>query len=243
MRIRLSIRKRSRLLWVLGLGAVVVLVLATGPWSTATSPAAMKIGVIHSDSRPVVTKRACVALGTCPVKDVVMRVTLPRLTYDQSQTVKFAAVLQNVGRVVCTYDGTGHGDQNMGPCGTFPLSVVDSSGANVWPGPVAYSCAMISQTRLAPGQHVLVTGTWPKAVCHTHGVESRSRRELPARCRKQGHIHDQAAISGCYKSADQTRPSRPVELVRGLASALLNRHHHPSRWKAMDAARPTYRGW
>ena len=39
---------RSQLLGFMGLGAVVVLVLATGSSSTA----AMKIGVIHSDGRP-----------------------------------------------------------------------------------------------------------------------------------------------------------------------------------------------
>lgn len=122
--------------------------------------------------RAKLAKTASVALGSCPAKDVVMRVTLPRLTYDQSQTVKVSAVVQNVGRVVCTYDGTDHGDQNMGPCGTFPLSVVDSSGANIWPGPIAYSCVMISQTHLAPGKHVLVTGIWPKVVVTSSGSSS-----------------------------------------------------------------------
>src|ERR1039458_4799188 len=114
MRLILTSRKRSQLLGFIGLGAVVVLVLATGPSSTAESPAAMKIGVIHSDSRPVLTKRASIALGSCPAKDVVMRVALSRLTYDQFQTVNVRAVVRNVGRVVCTYGGTGHGDQNMG---------------------------------------------------------------------------------------------------------------------------------
>jgi hypothetical protein len=164
MRLILRRRKRSQLSGFIGLGAVVVLVLATGPSSTAANPAAIKIGVIHSDGGPVLIKRASVALGSCPAKDVVIRVTLPRLTYDQSQTVEVTALVQNVGRVVCTYDGTGHGDQNMGPCGTLPLSVVDSSGENIWPGPIAYSCPMISQTHLAPRKHVLVIGTWPKAV-------------------------------------------------------------------------------
>src|ERR1700733_16033463 len=121
MRLILRRRKRSQMSGLIGLGAVVVLVLATGPSSTAASPAA-KIVVIHSDSRPVLAKTASIVLGSCPAKDVVMRVTLFRLTYDQSQTVKVSAVVQNVGRVVCTYDGTGQGDQYMGPCGTFPLS-------------------------------------------------------------------------------------------------------------------------
>lgn len=171
MRLRLGRRKRSQPLRFLGLTAVVALTLATGPSSTAASPAA-KIVVIHSDGRPVLAKRASIPLGTCPAKDVVMRVTLPRLSYDQSQTVKVTAVVQNVGRVVCTYDGTDHGDQNMGPCGTFPLSVVNSSGANIWPGPIAYSCAVISSTRLAPGKAVLVTGIWPKVVVTRSGSSS-----------------------------------------------------------------------
>lgn len=110
------------------------------------------------------TKRASVALGLCPAKDVLMRVSLSRLTYDQSQTVKITAVVQNIGRVVCTYQWTVLGDQNMGPCGTFPLSVLNSSGTRIWPGPIAYSCPMISSARLAPGKQVLVTGIWPKEV-------------------------------------------------------------------------------
>jgi hypothetical protein len=165
-------RKRSQLWRFLGLTAVVALTLATGPSSTSANPTAMKIGVIHSDGSPVLTKRASIALGSCPAKDVVMRVTLPRLTYDQPQTVNVTAVVNNVGRVVCTYDGSVHGDQNMGPCGTFPLSVVNSGGANIWPGPIAYSCPMIGQTRLAPGHHVVVTGTWPKAVVTRTGSGS-----------------------------------------------------------------------
>ena len=169
MKLILRGRKRSQLSGFIGLGAVVVLVLATGPAATAARPAAIEIGVIHSDGRPVLTKKAFVALGSCPAKDVVMRVTLPRLTYDQSQTVNVRAVVQNVGRVECTYGGTGHGDQYMGPCGTFPLSVVDSSGTDIWPGPVAYSCPLIGPTRLAPGQHVLVTGMWPKTVVTRSG--------------------------------------------------------------------------
>ena len=172
MRLILRRRKRSQLSGFIGLGAVVVLVLATGPESTAARPAAIEIGVIHSDGRPVLTKKASIALGSCQAKDVVMRVTLPRLTYDQSQTVNVRAVVQNVGPVVCTYGGTGHGDQYMGPCGTFPLSVVDSSGTNIWPGPVAYSCPLIGPTRLAPGQHVLVTGMWPKTVVTRSGSSS-----------------------------------------------------------------------
>jgi hypothetical protein len=102
----------------------------------------------------------------------VIRVTLPRLTYNQSQTVKVTAVVQNIGRVVCTYGGTGHGDQNMSPCGTFPLSVVDSSGSKIWPGSIAYSCAVIGPTRLAPGRHALVTGIWPKVVVTRSGSSS-----------------------------------------------------------------------
>jgi len=177
VKLTLRKRKRSQLLRLIGLGAVLTLSLATGPWSAVAwsavaSPVASQIGVIHSDSRPVLTKRASIALGSCPAKDVVMRVALSRLTYDQFQTVNVRAVVRNVGRVVCTYGGTGHGDQNMGPCGTFPLSVVDSSGTNIWPGPIAYSCPMISQSRLAPGKHVLVTGIWPKAVVTRSGSSS-----------------------------------------------------------------------
>ena len=172
MGLTLSRRQRSQLLRFIGLGAVLTLALATGRWSTATSSAANQIGVIHSDDRPVLTKRSSIALGSCPATDVVVRVSLSRLTYDQFQTVNVGAVVRNVGRVVCTYGGTGHGNQNMGPCGTFPLSVVNSSGTNIWPGPIAYSCPMMSQSRLAPGKHVLVTGIWPKAVVTRSGSSS-----------------------------------------------------------------------
>lgn len=44
------------------------------------------------------------------------------------------------------------------------MSVVNSIGTSIWPGPVAYSCPLMIGTRLAPGAQVEATGSWPKLV-------------------------------------------------------------------------------
>ena len=44
------------------------------------------------------------------------------------------------------------------------MSVLNSSGTSIWPGPVAYSCPLMIGARLAPGAEVVATGSWPKLI-------------------------------------------------------------------------------
>ena len=104
------------------------------------------------------------ALGTCPFATVDLRVLLARTTYSSFQPVDVLAVARNEGNSVCTYSGAGDGGQFIGPCGAFSMSVIDSSGTAIWPGPVAYSCPLMTATRLAPGAQTEATGSWPKLI-------------------------------------------------------------------------------
>jgi hypothetical protein len=44
------------------------------------------------------------------------------------------------------------------------MDVYNAQGADIWPGPIAYSCPMISVVPLAPQATVTATGSWPKSV-------------------------------------------------------------------------------
>lgn len=101
-----------------------------------------------------------------------MRVAVARSTYVASQPVDVTAVIRNMGKTVCTYGGTEHGNQHIGPCGAFPMTVLNSRGLSVWPGPIAYHCPMIGPTHLAPGARVIATGIWPKAVVTGGGTRN-----------------------------------------------------------------------
>jgi hypothetical protein len=127
----------------------------------------------HQARHPDLVKTAHVPLGNCTATDVVMRALIPRLTYSAGQPVTVAVVVHNVGSHTCTFGGTGHRyPEYIGPCGAFPLQVF-SGGAPDWPGPIAYSCPLISATTLAPGAQLTATGTWPKAIA-TRTATSRA---------------------------------------------------------------------
>jgi hypothetical protein len=123
------------------------------------------VTVAH-DTRPSghQVKTATVGLGTCESPNVSIRVAVAHRSYAPSQPVDVLAVVRNRGKQVCTYSGTGRGNQYIGPCGAIAMSVIDSGGAPVWPGPVAYSCPMMSATDVAPGQRVIASGSWPKVI-------------------------------------------------------------------------------
>ena len=124
-----------------------------------------------SNARGPLVRNGHIALGTCPFAAVDLRVLLARTTYTSFQPVDVLAVARNEGSSACTYSGTGHGGQFIGPCGAFSMSVIDSNGTSIWPGPVAYSCPLMIATRLAPGAQIRVTGSWPKLIV-THAGSS-----------------------------------------------------------------------
>ena len=168
MRRQVRLRPRAR---YGALITIVILCLADGVWSLPARGSVNVSRVSDATHRPgPVVKSATIGLGTCRDQNVTIRVVVARLIYAPSQPVDVLAVARNQGTDACTYSGysrTGRGDALVGPCGAFPMSVVNSSGTSVWPGP--YSCLKIGAARLAPGAQVAASGVWPKLVLTSTG--------------------------------------------------------------------------
>ena len=94
---------------------------------------------------------------------------IARTSYEPFQPVDVLAVARNRGPVSCTYGGTGRGNQFIGPCGAFSMSVINGTGTSVWPGPVAYSCPAMGPTQLGPGVQVITSGGWPRLIVNRAG--------------------------------------------------------------------------
>ncbi len=122
------------------------------------------VGATSGTAAGDVVRSAFIPLGNCPAKDVVMRVTLARSTYGESHPVGVVAVVRNRSTQTCTYGGNVGRTQIIGPCGAFTLQVFDGAGADIWPGPVPYSCPEIGVVALAPKAQVRAFGSWPKQV-------------------------------------------------------------------------------
>jgi hypothetical protein len=164
--------QRRRIARITALGVICAVPLALGSWSSLTNATTQRIEASHATRSSVRVKQTSIALGSCPAKDIVMRVAVSRSTYASSQPVDVIAVVRNNSKTVCTYGGTGGSNQHIGPCGAFSMRVLNSSGVNIWPGPVAYSCPMIGPTHLAPAAQVIATGTWPKSVVTRRGTST-----------------------------------------------------------------------
>ena len=164
--VRLRLRARYGALITL-----VILCLADGVWSLPARGSVNDVRGSDATHRPgLVVKSATIGLGTCRAPNVTIRVAVARLIYAPSQPVDVLALAQNQGTDACTYSGysgSGRGDALIGPCGAFPMSVVNSSGTSVWPGP--YSCLKIGAARLAPGAQVAASGAWPKLIVTSAG--------------------------------------------------------------------------
>jgi hypothetical protein len=151
------------------LGVIFAVALTLGSYPSLASAAAPQLEVSHAKRSSSLVRQASISLGSCSAKDVVMRVAIARSTYVSSQPVDVIAVIRNMGKTFCTYGGTEHGNQTIGPCGAFSMTVLNGRGLNIWPGPVAPSCPMIGPTRLAPGARVVASGTWPRSVVTREG--------------------------------------------------------------------------
>jgi hypothetical protein len=155
--------QRHRVARVTALVVIFAVALALGSWSSLASATTQRIEGSHAKRGSGLVKQTSIALGSCSAKDVVMRVVIDRSTYASSQPVDVIAVVRNISKTLCTYGGTGgSSNQYMGPCGALSMTVLNSRGLDIWPGPVAYHCPMIGPTHLAPGAQVIATGTWPK---------------------------------------------------------------------------------
>jgi hypothetical protein len=151
------------------LGGALAAGMALGSLAPIASATMHRTGARDAKRSPVLVTQASIPLGSCSANDVEMRVAVSRSPFAPSQSVDVIAVVRNIGRTVCTYGGDGGGNQYIGPCGAFSMTVLNNHGSTVWPGPVAYSCPMIGPTRLAPGTQVIATGTWPKSVVTRSG--------------------------------------------------------------------------
>lgn len=146
------------------------------PATSAAAPAA-RVGA-KGDHDHVVIRSSRIQLDNCSESDVTMRASIPRHQYPLSQPVTVTAVLRNRGNRTCTYNGGGT-RTSFGPCGSFPMDILNSSGVHVWPGPVLPSCPGLGQAKLRPGGHVVVTGNWPQ----TTGFNEASPAAPPGRYR------------------------------------------------------------
>jgi hypothetical protein len=144
--------------------AVALVCLTSGMWWPPASASVHHTSAARTTTDPPLVKSGRIALGNCSAATVTLRVLIARTSFSSTQPVNVLAVARNEGEVACTYGGSGHGNQIIGPCGSFSLNVVDATGTSIWPGPVAYSCPMMTSTHLVPGARVTAFGIWPKRI-------------------------------------------------------------------------------
>jgi hypothetical protein len=156
MRVRKTCRRSLHLGGVASAAAIV----ACG---VVALPSAVSAGQRAVPGAGGTVKSAPTALGACSARNVVLRATIPRRTFTARQPVQVSAVITNHGSRPCTFGGSAGPRQVIGPCGAFSMDVFNRAGVDIWPGPVAYSCPMISAATLAPHAALTATGSWPKA--------------------------------------------------------------------------------
>ena len=147
------------------LGALVLLGLV----ATLTG-AAGGAGTPRADAHGPIVKTAHAPLANCSASDVVISVTLSQHSYRRGQPVKVMVRAHNIGTTTCRYSegpnvnpglhSSTAATQVVGPCGTVGMAVYNASGAEVWPGPVAYSCPLLVIGSLGPNQTVHAKGAW-----------------------------------------------------------------------------------
>jgi hypothetical protein len=145
--------------WRVGVALACAGVLAALPAGASTHR--------HHPARPVLSRSAHVAFGSCPAADVVMQVTLSRLTFTAAQPVNVRVTISDVGPAGCSFSGSGPVTaagapalQYIGPCGVTGLEFDNARGADVWPGSVAYGCPMLMGRQLLSGTHMVANGSW-----------------------------------------------------------------------------------
>jgi hypothetical protein len=134
-----------------------IVFVASAP-ATARSPSTRVKG--HGTS---VVKSEYISLPDC--RSIFMRVLIARSVYESGESVKVLATVQNHGTATCTISGAvGSAHQYIGPCGAISMTVANSRGVSIWPGPIAPSCPSMGAVDLSPGQQIVATGTWPLTI-------------------------------------------------------------------------------
>jgi hypothetical protein len=143
--------------------AIVACSLVALPSAASAAPADQGAVTAPVSAAGGVVKSAHLTLGDCSARNVVMRATMARRSFTASQPVTVTALVSNNGSRPCTFGGSTGPHQVIGPCGSFSMDVFNGHGADIWPGPVAYSCPMIGASTLAPHATLTATGSWPKS--------------------------------------------------------------------------------
>jgi len=152
--IRRGPRRRPSLVRAGAAAAIVVALSGVGAsaaWATG-----------HQGSRALVRSGPVTALEEhCGAKALQARVTIPRLVFAPAQAVTMRATVRNVGAAACTLAGGSDAATGfIGPCNTLSLEVLNSGGANIWPGTASFGCPALESVSLAAGGHFSTVGTW-----------------------------------------------------------------------------------
>ena len=146
--------------------------------TTAAPPAAAADKA--TTTSPAVTRSAHIAYEGCPAKDVVLSVSVGHDTYLTGQLVTYRVSLHNESGRRCTVPGDqasillpnanssspagGQLGYLLGPCSSLPLTIDNSKGVQVFPGPEAVSCPNFLGPPLGAHATISTTGTWNQMV-------------------------------------------------------------------------------
>ena len=124
----------------------------------ATAPASAAV------SSATITRSASVRYGSCPPGSVVLRVAVPAGPLVPGERVPYRVTLTNRGARAC---GPPRGAVRtpfliglLGPCGPFPLHVINARGVAVYPPPEAVLCPAFIGPRLQANQTLAAEGSW-----------------------------------------------------------------------------------
>jgi hypothetical protein len=128
----------------LGTGLGIWLGLSEAPAATEQSP---------------LTIQAHGTFGSCTT-GIVDSVSINRGQLKPGESLIITMTAKNVGNADCQYGGGGGGGiASIGPCGTAPLVILNSTGKDVWPSGAGF-CALTSTQTLHPGQTAHAKGRW-----------------------------------------------------------------------------------
>jgi hypothetical protein len=111
-----------------------------------------------------VTRSGHISFENCPRRDVVATVSVPARP-TVGKPVPYTVSLHNVSDTPCGPSGNQRlpfpQPLRVGPCGILPAVVRNTSGVNIYPGPVAFSCPAEFLVDLPAHAVVTAMGTWP----------------------------------------------------------------------------------
>lgn len=118
-----------------------------------------------SAAAPSISRTAHIAYASCPARQVVLTVTVPRRAFAPGQPVAYRVSLHNLSAQTCGPAGSPTQDTNplttlLGPCGAVPLAIEDARGVDVYPGSEAISCPALLGPSLGAHRTLTARGTW-----------------------------------------------------------------------------------